>query len=179
MRRRRRGQLVLFSSQLGFIAAPAAVDYDSCKAFLRLFGEGLRALLFPDNVAVNVVMPGAMISPMMNAMTGRAPLAAVPMILPLDQAVLIMQEGIARNVGCIAFPSVMTAVNSAVGAWPAAARDVLLTTLTTTHHRQWRMGEVEAYKDRGAGRGKQDDIYTKERSGEKDKQKQATNKRDL
>ena len=31
MRQRKRGQLVLFSSQLGFLAAPLATDYDSAK----------------------------------------------------------------------------------------------------------------------------------------------------
>jgi short-subunit dehydrogenase len=179
MRRRRRGQLVFFSSQLGFIAAPAETDYDACKAFLRLFGEGLRALLWPDNVAVNVIVPGAMESPMMNAVTERAQVPAVPFIIPVSKAVLIMQEGIRRNVAVIAFPSTITAVNSAIGAWPAGIRDMLQTSMTTQHHRQWRMGEVEKYRNK-AGKGKQDDYYAKERSAETDKQREEKMaKRDL
>jgi NAD(P)-dependent dehydrogenase (short-subunit alcohol dehydrogenase family) len=72
MRQRKRGQLVMFSSQLGFFATPLATDYDACKVGIRLYGEGLRSLLWRDNVAVNVIVPGAMQTPMMHALAERA-----------------------------------------------------------------------------------------------------------
>ena len=62
MRARRRGQLVFFSSQLGFLAAPLATDYDSAKVCIRLYGEGLRTLLHSSNIAVNVIVPGGMVT---------------------------------------------------------------------------------------------------------------------
>jgi len=177
MRQRRRGQLVLFSSQLGFVAAPLAADYDSAKVCIRLYGEGLRSLLHSSNIAVNVVVPGGMETPMMNTLTERAHLPTVPFILPVPNAVLFMQEGVKRNVGVIAFPSVMTAFNSAVGGWPAGVRDLFLASATTEHHKKWRLGEVEEYKKMGGQ--KPDDYYKKEREAETDRQrgqKQGTRK---
>ena len=125
---------------------------------------------------MNVIVPGGMVTPMMNTMTVRARLPAVPLILPVSKAALIIMEGLSRNVAVVAYPSVLTALISAVGAWPAGVRDVLMTSLTTQHHRQWRLGEVDEYRSTGGG-GKQDDYYSKERSAETDKQRAA--KREL
>ena len=171
MRQRRRGQLVLFSSQLGFFAAPLATDYDSAKVCIRLYGEGLRCLLRSSNVAVNVVVPGAMETPMMNTLTERAQLPSVPLILPVDNALLFIREGLARNVGVIAFPSVLTAFNSAVGAWPSGTREMFLSAVTIGHHERWRLGEVEEYKYDAKRGGKKDDYYVKERQAETERQR--------
>ena len=46
MRQRKSGQLAFVSSQLGFLAAPLATDYDSAKVAIRLYAEGLRVLLW-------------------------------------------------------------------------------------------------------------------------------------
>jgi len=173
MRSRRRGQLVMFSSQLGFLAAPLATDYDSCKVAIRLYGEGLRSLLWRDNVAVNVIVPGGMITPMMNTLTERSKLPTVPFILPVSNAVMFMTEGISRNVGVIAFPSIMTAFNSALGAMPASIRTMFLTMMTSKHHQRWRTGEVEEYQDHGSG--KKDDFYKKERMAETELQRKDLN----
>ena len=171
MRQRRRGQLVLFSSQLGFFAAPLATDYDSAKVCIRLYGEGLRCLLRSSNVAVNVVVPGAMETPMMNTLTERAQLPTVPLILPVDNALLFIREGLARNVGQIAFPSMLTAWNSAMGGWPAGTRELVLSAFTTRHHEKWRLGEVDEYRYDGKRGGKKDDYYVKERQAETQRQK--------
>lgn len=167
MRQRRKGQLVVFSSQLGFLAAPLATDYDSAKVCIRLYGEGLRCLLRPSNVAVNVVVPGAMETPMMNTLTERAHIPSVPLILPVTNALLFIREGLARNVGVIAYPSVLTAWNSAVGGWPSGTRELFLDAATTSHHVKWRMGEVDEYRYDAARGGKKDDYYVKERQAEK------------
>ena len=174
MRQRRRGQLVMFSSQLGFLAAPLATDYDSAKVCIRLYGEGLRVLLKSSNVAVNVIVPGAMETPMMNTLAERAQMPTVPLILPVEKAALFIREGLQRNVGVIAFPSVLTAWNSAVGGWPAGTREMFLAAVTTGHHEKWRLGEVDEYHNRGGG--KKDDHYTKERQVETERQRrQPTN----
>ena len=157
MRQRRRGQLVLFSSQLGFLAAPLATDYDSAKVAIRLYGEGLRVLLRAHNIAVNVVVPGGMETPMMNTLTERGRLATVPLILPVPNALLFIREGLARNVGVIAYPSVLTAFTSAVGGWPAGARELFLSAATTQHQQDWRLGRVDAYRydeKRGGKKGR-------------------------
>ena len=171
MRQRRRGQLVLFSSQLGFLAAPLATDYDSAKVCIRLYGEGLRCLLQSSNVAVNVVVPGAMETPMMNTLTERAHMPTVPLILPVSHALLFIREGLARNVGVIAFPSVLTAWNGAVGGWPSGTREMFLSAATTSHHVKWRMGEVDDYRYDARRGGKKDDYYVKERKAETERQR--------
>ena len=171
MRQRRRGQLVLFSSQLGFLAAPLATDYDSAKVCIRLYGEGLRCLLRSSNVAVNVVVPGAMETPMMNTLTERAQMPAVPLILPVNNALLFIREGLARNVGVIAFPSVLTAFTSAVGGWPAGTREMFLSAATIQHHEKWRLGEVDEYRYDEKRGGKKDDYYVKERQAETERQR--------
>ena len=172
MRQRRRGQLVLFSSQLGFLAAPLATDYDSAKVCIRLYGEGLRCLLHSSNIAVNVVVPGGMETPMMNTLTERARIPVVPLILPVDNALLFIREGLARNVGVIAFPSVMTAFNGAVGAFPAGTRELLLSAATSKHQEQWRLGEVDEYRYSESRGGKKDDYYVKERQAETQRQRE-------
>jgi hypothetical protein len=86
-------------------------------------------------------------------------------MLPVPTAILFMTEGLRRNEPVIAYPSISTAVNSAVGAWPAPFRSMFLTLTTSSHHVEWRMGEVEAYKEK-PGRGKADDYYAKERKAE-------------
>ena len=176
MRQRRRGQLVVFSSQLGFLAAPLATDYDSAKVCIRLYGEGLRCLLRPSNVAVNVVVPGAMETPMMNTLTERAQMPTVPLILPVSNALLFIREGLARNVGVISYPSVLSAWNSAVGAWPPGTREMFLSAATTDHHVKWRMGEVDEYRYDEKRGGKKDDYYVKERQAETERQRANLNK---
>ena len=143
----------------------------SVQVCIRLYGEGLRCLLRSSNVAVNVVVPGAMETPMMNTLTERARTPTVPLILPVSHALLFIREGIARNVGVIAFPSVLTAFNSAVGGWPSGTREMFLSAATTAHHERWRLGEVDEYRYDGASGGKKDDYYVKERQAETERQR--------
>ena len=77
---------------------------DFPQVCIRLYGEGLRCLLRSSNIAVNVVVPGAMETPMMNTLTERAHIPTVPFILPVNNALLFIHEGLQRNVGVIAFP---------------------------------------------------------------------------
>jgi len=170
MRARRRGQLVLFSSQLGYFAAPLAADYDSCKVAIRLYGEGLRSILWRDNVGVTVITPGGMITPMMNSLTERAKMPFVVYMLPIPNAVKFMVEGIRRNEAVVAFPSALTAFTSAIGAWPSQLRSMVLTLITSDHHVKWRLGEVPEYKPQANGK-KQDEFYAKERKAETIRQK--------
>ena len=171
MRQRKSGQLVFVSSQLGYLAAPLATDYDSAKVAIRLYAEGLRVLLWKDNIAVNCIVPGAMDTPMMNSLAERGKMPMVPLPLSVPSAVGIMQEGLRRNVGVIAFPSVMTAFNANIGSWPAFIRLMFLYVTCAEEHRQWRLGLKPEHKDRGDGAGKQDDSYAKYRTQEPERQR--------
>ena len=83
----------------------------------------------------------------------------------------MMVEGLRRNEAVIAFPSVLTAFTSAIGAWPSQLRSMVLTLITSNHHVAWRMGEVEEYKTQPGG-GKKDDYYKDERKAETLRQRQ-------
>ena len=82
-----------------------------------------------------------------------------------------MTEGLRRNVGEIAFPSIMTACNASVGSWPAFIRIMFLHMTCSEEHRQWRLGLKPEQKYRGDGVGKEDDPYPKWRKQEPERQK--------
>ena len=66
---------------------------------MRVYGEALRGELAPHGVAVNVICPGFIKTPMTDA--NQFPM---PFIMPADRAARIIQKGLARNRARIAFP---------------------------------------------------------------------------
>jgi short-subunit dehydrogenase len=64
MRARRSGQIVLMSSLAGLRGLPFCPSYSASKAGLAAYGEALRGWLAPYGVAVSVVAPGYVVSPM-------------------------------------------------------------------------------------------------------------------
>jgi len=99
MRARRRGQIAIMSSLASFIGAPGAAAYCASKAAQRLLGEALRAELAGDGIAVSVVCPGFV----------RTPMTAgnrfyMPMAMDADKAARIIRRGLAARRARIAFP---------------------------------------------------------------------------
>src|SRR5262249_38010379 len=64
MRRRGCGQIALMSSLAGLYGIPQTPTYSASKAALKAYGEALRAWLAPQGVAVSVVLPGFVRTPM-------------------------------------------------------------------------------------------------------------------
>jgi len=64
MKERGSGQIAIMSSIAGTGVLPDAPDYSATKVAIRVWGEGLRALLYRDNVFVNIICPGFIESPM-------------------------------------------------------------------------------------------------------------------
>lgn len=64
MRLRGSGQIVLIGSLAGLVGMPLTPSYCASKAGLKAYGEAMRGLLAPDGVAVNVVLPGFVKTPM-------------------------------------------------------------------------------------------------------------------
>jgi len=58
MRPRRRGQLALMASLAAFRGFPGAPAYCASKAFVKVWGEGLRGHLAPHGIGVTVICPG-------------------------------------------------------------------------------------------------------------------------
>lgn len=61
---RRRGQIAIMSSLASFRALSGAPAYSASKAAVRFYSEALRGVLKPHNIAVNVICPGYIKTPM-------------------------------------------------------------------------------------------------------------------
>jgi short-subunit dehydrogenase len=99
MRRRGCGQIALMSSLAGVYGLPQTPTYSASKAALKAYGEALRLWLAPQGVAVNVVLPGFVVTPMTASLKGPK-----PALLSSERAALLIRGGLARNQACIAFP---------------------------------------------------------------------------
>lgn len=99
MRARRQGRIVLVSSLAAFAPLPGNEAYSASKAALLTYGLALRQSLAPDGVAVNVVCPGFVTTPMSRAFRGWK-----PMEISAEDAAARIERGLARNARIIAFP---------------------------------------------------------------------------
>jgi len=96
---RRRGQLGLMASLAAFVGIPQAPAYSASKAAVRTYGDGLRRLYGSHGIAVSVICPGFIETPM----TDSLPYKVRP-IWPVDRAAAVIAAGLARGKRTIAFP---------------------------------------------------------------------------
>jgi len=118
---RRRGQIALMASIASFRGLPRAASYCASKAFVRTWGEGLRADLALKGVEVCVICPGFVVS----RMSAKNPFP-MPMLMPADQAAAIIIRGLTNNRARIAFPFPIYAATRVMAALPANLVDGLL-----------------------------------------------------
>ncbi|MGH6946689.1 MAG: SDR family NAD(P)-dependent oxidoreductase [Kiloniellales bacterium] len=124
MRRRRRGQIAIMSSLAAFRGFPGAPAYSASKAAVRVWGEALRAHLRAEGIAVSVICPGFVESPM--TAVNDFPM---PLLLPVDKAAAIIARGLARRKPVIAFPWPLYLGARLASALPAGLADRLLAKL--------------------------------------------------
>ena len=96
---RLRGQVALMSSLAGFRGLPGAPAYGASKACVRSLGEGLRGRTARQGIAVNVICPGFVKSPM----TDINPYP-MPFLMSAEKAARIIMRKLARNRPRICFP---------------------------------------------------------------------------
>jgi len=99
MRRRGTGQIAIVSSLAAYFGLPVTPIYCASKAAMKAYGEALRGWLAPQGIAVNVVMPGFVRTPMTERFSG-----AKPWLMSPERAATLIRRGLERNRARIAFP---------------------------------------------------------------------------
>jgi len=121
MKERGSGQIAIMSSIAGTGVLPDAPDYSATKVAVRVWGEGLRTLLYRDNVFVNVICPGFVESPMTDINKDYR----MPLIQTMPVAIERMTAGLAADVPVIIFPRILYSVNWLVNLLPPDVRHTL------------------------------------------------------
>jgi short-subunit dehydrogenase len=102
MRRRGAGQIAIVSSLSAYFGLPITPTYCATKAALKAYGEAMRGWLASEGIAVNVVLPGFVRTPM----SDRFP-RAKPWLMSPERAATLMRKGLERNRARIAFPRLL------------------------------------------------------------------------
>ncbi|WP_022727473.1 SDR family NAD(P)-dependent oxidoreductase [Fodinicurvata sediminis] len=124
MKSRDKGQIALMSSLAAFRGFPGAPAYCGSKAMVRVWGEALRGELAPRGLAVNVICPGYVQTPMTEVND-----FPMPFLMSAEKAAKIMARGLARNRARIAFPLPTYFAAWLLGALPVGLTDSLLARL--------------------------------------------------
>jgi len=111
-------QIALTSSLAGFNGMASAPVYCATKAAVRFYGEALRVRLRPRGIAVSIVCPGFVATPM----TERNPFP-MPLLMPPDEAARRILHGLARRRSLIAFPRRLYWAARLMAALPRAVSD--------------------------------------------------------
>ncbi|CAF1460449.1 unnamed protein product [Rotaria sordida] len=93
-------QIALISSQAAYAPFVSPI-YGATKQCILSFGLDLRRLLAKDNIAVNIISPGPVLTPML---VGSYP-RSVERGISIDKAVQIIFHGLRRNQAEIVFPA--------------------------------------------------------------------------
>ena len=121
MRSRKAGRIGIMSSLAGFRGLPGAPAYCASKAAVRVWGEALRGELAPDGVAVSVICPGFVTTPMTAVNRFK-----MPFLMVVDRAAAIIAQGLERRQGRIAFPFPMHLAVRLLAGLPSAWVDRLV-----------------------------------------------------
>ena len=97
------GQLVFVGSSVTFLPLPRAEAYGASKAGLAYLAESLAVDLYPQNIAVSLVSPGFVKTPL----TAKNDFA-MPFLLSADEAAIRIAKGVERRKAHIAFPKRLT-----------------------------------------------------------------------
>lgn len=105
------GQIAIIASLAGYRGMSSCPAYSASKSCVKAWGEGLRGLLKKDGIAVNVVCPGFIETPLTDKNKFK-----MPFLMQADKAAEIIKRRLTKNSAIIAFPHIM-----AFGAWFGSA----------------------------------------------------------
>lgn len=118
---RGRGQIGLMASLAAFRGFPGAPAYCASKAWVRVWGEGLRAHLAPKGIGVSVICPG-FVESRMTAVND----FPMPFLWSAERAAKRTVRDLRRNRARIAFPWPLYRTVRLLAALPPALGDRLL-----------------------------------------------------
>jgi short-subunit dehydrogenase len=121
MTKRGQGHLAFMSSLAGFRGLPTVPAYAASKAAVRSYGEGLRGALLRYGIAVSVICPGFVRTPM----TGENQFS-MPLLMEPEEAAAIIEKGLSKKAARIAFPLRLYLAIRLLSAMPQAWTDPLL-----------------------------------------------------
>jgi len=99
MREKGQGQVAIVASVAGYYGFPGAPAYCASKAAVKVMGEGLRPEYRKHGVAVNVICPGHIKTPMTDVNEFTMPFMVTP-----EKAARIIAKGLSNNKARITFP---------------------------------------------------------------------------
>lgn len=117
MRARRAGRIAITSSVTGYVGLPLASAYGATKAFLNSMTDALRADLASSGVAVTLVAPGFVRTPL----TDQNPFT-MPGIIEADEAAQIICDGLEQGRAEIGVPRKALASMKVLAMLPAPLR---------------------------------------------------------
>jgi len=109
------------ASLAAFRGFPGAPAYCASKAAVRVWGEALRGHLHGSGIAVSVICPGYVRSPM--TAVNEFPM---PLLMGAERAARIIRRGLERDRARIAFPWRLYAAVRLLSALPPGLTDPLL-----------------------------------------------------
>jgi len=118
---RKRGHIAIVSSLAGLVSLPACPAYCASKAAARAYGAALRGLLAPSGVAVSVVCPGFVDTPMSESLPFRP-----PFLWTADRAARHVARALARGRREILFPWPLAVAVRVLAILPTAVTDRVL-----------------------------------------------------
>lgn len=118
---RKKGHIAIMSSLAAFVGLPQAPLYSASKAAVRTYGQGLRRLLAPNGIAVTVICPGFVETPMSASVPGGR-----PFLWDADRAARRIVAGLARKEREIVFPWPLATLARLANVLPPVFLDSLL-----------------------------------------------------
>ena len=114
------GHIAIISSLAGIVALPPAPAYSASKAAVRYYGDALRGLLRRHGVAVSVVCPGYITTPMTDANR-----FFMPFIMPVERAAMRIKAALDKKQAHIFFPCRLYAALWVLSFLPHSLRDFM------------------------------------------------------
>ena len=121
---RQNGQIAIMSSMASFRGLPSAPNYSASKASVRFLGQALRGALLFDNIAVNVICPGYIKTPLTDKNN-----FPMPFLMAADKAALYIKRGLQLNKPLIIFPKIIYYIMMILGLLPNKLSDQIFARL--------------------------------------------------